>query len=100
MDYQNRFALNGSRLGKEFSENVFNGLFNNPDKQVQIGNLPKQAESVSHSQNQDLSLVSVFGLFDMPQADNSEYEENAFANRLQSEAKKRDANAKRKGRRM
>jgi len=27
IDYQNRTILNGSRLGKEFSANVFNGLF-------------------------------------------------------------------------
>ncbi|MDH6309424.1 hypothetical protein M2451_002690 [Dysgonomonas sp. PFB1-18] len=32
IDYQNRTILNGSRLGKEFSANVFNGLLNNPSE--------------------------------------------------------------------
>ncbi|KAA6306369.1 hypothetical protein EZS27_041974, partial [termite gut metagenome] len=33
IDYQNRTVLNGSRLGKEFSANVFNELFDNNSKQ-------------------------------------------------------------------
>jgi hypothetical protein len=33
IDYQNRAVLNGSRLGKDFSANVFHDLFNNPNKQ-------------------------------------------------------------------
>ena len=100
MDYQNRVALNGSRLGKEFSANVFNDLFNNPNRQVQINNSSKQSESGYQSHNQDLFSGSVFGLLDIPQPDNGEYEENAFANRVQNETKKRNAKAKRKGRRM
>jgi len=31
IDHTSRTVLNGSRLGKAFSANVFNGLFNNPD---------------------------------------------------------------------
>ena len=31
IDHTNRTMFNGSRLGKAFSANVFNGLFNNPD---------------------------------------------------------------------
>ena len=51
LDYSNRTILNGSRLGKEFSANVFNDWFNNPNrKQVElIHNIfdePKQAEQI------------------------------------------------------
>lgn len=98
MDYQNRIALNGSRLGKEFSANVFNNLFNNQNRQIQIDNLPEQTERASQSHASDLSLSSVFGLLDMQQPDNSEYEENVFAGRLQNEAKKRNAKTRKKGR--
>ena len=31
IDHESRTVLNGSRLGKDFSANVFNELFNNPD---------------------------------------------------------------------
>jgi len=34
IDYSSRSVLNGSRLGKEFSANVFNDLFNNPNRQM------------------------------------------------------------------
>ena len=49
LDYSNRTILNGSRLGKEFSANVFNDLFNNSNrKQVEsihnIFNEPKQTQ--------------------------------------------------------
>ena len=42
---ENRVVLNGSRLGKEFSANVFEDLFNNPNKRAEIiENLQKQVE--------------------------------------------------------
>ena len=53
IDYANRAVLNGSNLGKEFSANVFNDLFNNP-KQASLPSTPKQAESVYHSQTSNL----------------------------------------------
>jgi hypothetical protein len=67
IDYQNRTVLNGSRLGKEFSANVFNDLFNNP----------KQAEQTHQHINSASSLGSVFGIFDLPQS-NEDYEEENF----------------------
>ena len=54
IDYQNRTILNGSRLGKEFSANVFNDLFNNTSKHVEHnifdGN-SKQAEQTHQQTN-------------------------------------------------
>jgi hypothetical protein len=77
MDYQNHTVLNGSRLGKEFSANVFNDLFNNPTKQI---NIPKdnftQTEQTHQHTNSDSSLGSVFGLLDIPQSGNDYEEEN------------------------
>ncbi|MDR0507157.1 MAG: hypothetical protein LBH32_10145 [Dysgonamonadaceae bacterium] len=76
IDYQNRTVLNGSRLGKEFSANVFNDLFNNPKKQVDIPNDKPKQEQIHQNINSDFSLDSVFGLLDMPQSGNDYEEEN------------------------
>jgi len=101
MDYQNRTVLNGSRLGKEFSANVFNDLFNNPDKQAEeskhniITNLPKQTEQTYQTANQGSSLGSVFGLLDMSSSGN-DYEEENFVR----EHERRKKKAKKKGRRL
>jgi len=100
IDYQNRTILNGSRLGKEFSANVFHEMFNNSLRQAQVENRTKQTEPVYHSQNADLSLGSVFGLLDMPQSGNDDYEEENFVRNQECEAKRRRLKGKRKGRRI
>jgi hypothetical protein len=88
MDYQNRVVLNGSRLGKEFSANVFNDLFNYPTKQI---NIPKdnftQTEQTHQHTNSDSSLGSVFGLLDIPQSGN-DYEEENFVREHERRMKK------------
>jgi hypothetical protein len=92
MDYQNRAVLNGSRLGKEFSANVFNELFNGNQKPIEI---PKHTGQIHQTANLGSSLGSVFGLLDMPQSD-SDYEETAFACEQEYQDKKRRLKAKRK----
>ncbi|MDR1499814.1 MAG: hypothetical protein LBI58_02425 [Tannerellaceae bacterium] len=90
IDYQNRTVLNGSRLGKEFSANVFNDLFNNPDKQIAHGILddsPKQTGQTNRPDNSSSSLGSVFGLLDMSQSGN-DYEEENFAREHERRIKK------------
>jgi hypothetical protein len=42
----------------------------------------------------------VFGLLDMPQPDNSDYEEDVFVREQDYEAKRRRPKAKKKGRRL
>ena len=98
IDYQNRTILNGSRLGKEFSANVFNDLFNNPNKKQDepirnIFNETKQAEQTHQSSNSISSLGSVFGLLDT-QPSGNDYEEENFAR----EHERRKKKAKKKGR--
>jgi hypothetical protein len=92
MDYQNRAVLNGSRLGKEFSANVFNDRFNGGQKPVEVA---KPAEQIHQTANHDSSLGSLFGLFDTtPSGD--DYEAEAFAGRMEYESKKRRLKAKKK----
>ncbi|GHU78178.1 hypothetical protein FACS189414_5390 [Bacteroidia bacterium] len=95
MDYQNRAVLNGSRLGKDFSANVFNDWFNSNQKPTEI---TKHTEQSYQNTNSDSSLGSVFGLLDMPQSD-SDYEEAAFAREQEYQDKKQRLKAKRKRRR-
>lgn len=58
---ENRIVLNGSRFGKEFSANVFEDLFNNPNRRAEITeNLSKQVEKtqqVNHIQETQHSQV-------------------------------------------
>ncbi|MCL2651670.1 MAG: relaxase/mobilization nuclease domain-containing protein [Candidatus Azobacteroides sp.] len=109
MNSENRVVLNGSRLGKEFSANMFHDLFNNPDRKAQIINsLPKQEKEQynrsnqikqeNHSQN--YTQGSEIGLLDNSQSDNSEYEEKAFIREHQYEEKRRQMKAKKRGRGM
>jgi hypothetical protein len=76
IDFQNRTILNGSRLSKEFSANVFNDLFNNPHKQTNILTYKPKQEQIYQNTSPDFSMGSVFGLFDIPQSGNDYEEEN------------------------
>ena len=110
LDYENRVVMNGSRLGKEFSANIFNDLFNNPNRHIEedrrgiISDIPKQTEKVEkayqiHQQRQTTNTNSILGatlnLLDIPIQGN-DYEEENFANRHKFQQKK----AKKKGRRL
>ncbi|GHU82873.1 hypothetical protein FACS189415_4070 [Bacteroidia bacterium] len=93
IDYPNRAVLNGSRLGKKFSANVFNDLFNSPNRQATeskqniIINEPKWTEHIQHT-NFDSALGSVFGILDMPQSGN-DYEEENFIREQKRKRKKK-----------
>ncbi|GHV48625.1 hypothetical protein FACS1894181_04890 [Bacteroidia bacterium] len=93
IDYPNRAVLNSSRLGKEFSANVFNDLFNSPNRQMGkskqniIISEPKQTEHIQHT-NSGSSLGSVFGILDIPQSSNDNEEENLIREQEQKRKKK------------
>ena len=78
IDHKTRTVLNGSRLGKEFSANVFNELFNNqgnntgeqktdiPISQAENTEQTKQnnnQQSAKHSENENVSDSDLGGLF-------------------------------------
>ena len=107
--YTDRVVINGSRLGKEFSANVFNDLFNNQNSQI-VSEIPKQIEKVEqtdrtekrhqiHQQHQTTNTNSILSaalnLLDVS-TQSSDYEEENFINRHKFQAKK----AKKRGRRM
>ena len=95
IDYQNRAILNGSRLGKEFSANVFNDLFNNPDRKQDepirniFNGVPKQMEQTHQTATSDSSLGSAFGFLDMSASGNDYEEENFTREHRKKKAKKK-----------
>jgi hypothetical protein len=103
IDYQNRTVLNGSRLGKEFSANVFHDLFNNPNKQMEESKhnlfeyVPEQPEQVQRYAHSDTSLGSVLGLLDVNPSGSNDHEEENFVREQERQRKKIQ---KKRGRRM
>jgi hypothetical protein len=100
IDYQNQAILNGSRLGKEFSANRFQNLFNDsPVKEErieqQVHNKPNTQTTSGHSSNSSDSISGLFSIFDMePQGE--DYEDIAFAKEKEQEEKQRQRKAKRR----
>lgn len=87
IDYQNKTILNGSRLGKEFSANVFNDLFQNLLKEM--SSRVSQAESIKHSQTIDCQQDFVpigLGLFEQHGTD---WGSEQFAREKENEEKAR-----------
>jgi len=101
MDYQNRAVMNGSRLGKEFSANVFNDLFNNSGKQAEslkhniFNDTPEQTQQRLENTNFDSAIGSAFNLLDIPAQGNDCEEENFVR-----EHERKEKKVKKKGRRL
>ncbi len=96
IDYQNRTILNGSRLGKEFSANVFNGLFKDSpgrniertaiDKPSISTNRPGQFAESSGVPQSTGSDNSGIGMFEQHGVD---YENESFVREKENEEKVR-----------
>jgi len=94
IDYQNKCVLNGSRLGKEFSANVFNELFNstkeNNDHQTQ-----QDAYNNDYTDKPDLKLQhdpdsdESINLFSMETNSGTDSEEEAFIRRMRKKKKRK-----------
>ncbi len=84
IDHEAKTVFNGSKLGKEFSANNFQELFNgNTDKQVS-----EDKSFDDFAQYQDSPADAMAGLFGMEQHGEN-YEEIAFANRMKRKKRKR-----------
>lgn len=76
IDHESKTVFNGSKLGKEFSANTFQELFNGT-KDNSLGNKPFD----DLSNQQDTGIDAMAGLFSMEQHGDN-YEEIVFANRM------------------
>jgi len=94
IDHENKVALNGSRLGKAFSANVFNAWFNEGKKpQLFTENTAQKPVNEEKSViNYDTSTIEeLSAIFDIkPQGE--DYEEIAFARRMRKKKRKKFIN--------
>lgn len=95
IDHQSKCVFNGSKMGKEFSANIFNELFKNDSsdkKQATTDNSgsfsDKQkdnfVENTEYENNQDSTLIP-----SLLEQHGVNYEDEAFARRMEAEEKKR-----------
>ena len=89
IDHRNREVYNGSRLGKEFSANAFEQLFNRP-QEFPEPEFPGQYASTreSLSDNMESAIEQTFGIFS-PDINGPDPQEEALARRLQRKKKKK-----------
>jgi hypothetical protein len=87
IDHNAREVYNGSRLGKEFSANAFERLFNDPAVRVDT---PHPEHGRHHEQGQASSIEAALGMFDLsldsPVNDN---EDEILAQQMKRKKKKR-----------
>ena len=97
IDHDRREVFNGSRLGKEFSANVFNDLFKWWDEipaNERGAHTPAELwQQYSHKVERGSALEQAAGIFSM-ETNPADYEEEMFARRM----KKKKKNARRKSR--
>ena len=96
IDHNRREVFNGSRMGKEFSANVFNELFkwwdDIPVEEKQTYNTEELWQHYGHKAETGNALEQAAGIFSM-ETSPRDYEEEAFARRMKKKKK-----AKRKSR--
>lgn len=109
IDWKNRMAINGSRLGKEFTANQLNLLFNQEERmRHQQAELQKQGLWIEWMKGQEALYYSGMGshgliedfmdalLNDYNPTMANDIQETAFANRLRREQRQREWQGRRK----
>lgn len=97
IDHNSKEVYNGSRLGKEFSANSFNSLFNEPSDKPWLTN-PAEDSSLwqdtprgdfpSAASEMESVIEQVFGIFGFEQH-GDDYQEQAFTHRMKKKNKKK-----------
>ena len=89
IDHRNREVYNGSRLGKEFSANAFERLFNEPGNIPDLdAPTPDISGQSSFSAGMEDAIGQAFGIFNF-EANGPDPQEEALARRLQRKKKKK-----------
>lgn len=95
IDHQSKCVFNGSKMGKEFSANIFNDLFKNNSSNRQQATTDTSGsfsdkqkdnfvENTEYENNQDSTLIP-----SLLEQHGVNYEDEAFAQRMEAEEKKR-----------
>ena len=91
IDHERREAFNGSRMGKEFSANVFNGLVNwwegIPWQDRQQSDPEELWKRYGHRMEENSALEQAAGIFSFEANPAVDYEEEAFRRRMKRKKK-------------
>jgi hypothetical protein len=89
IDNEQKCVFNGSRLGKEFSANVFNELFKNDNSKDENIDFKPDLES-GKSFNQENQGSDIGGIFDLfsTETGGENHEEEAFVRRMKKKKRK------------
>lgn len=87
IDHEQKAVFNGSRLGKEFSANVFNDLFNGKQEQPKFDTGQSFEPFDTSRRDDDSSVGSIFSLLS-PEAHGANPEEEAFARKARKKKRK------------
>jgi hypothetical protein len=83
IDHEQKCVFNGSRLGKEFSANVFNDLFNCPNSDFKTGMIDENQKSEkSFNHENHGSDGGIFDLFSSGSSTGDEIEEQKLTRRM------------------
>lgn len=108
IDHNSKTVWNGSRLGKEFSANIFNDYWNNnikpgikkPDELKPKTSIPNDAgfpeekphqlfDFLNTSEKREDGLIEALGGLFLPETQGEDYEEIDFANRMNKKRKRK-----------
>jgi len=96
IDHEQKCVFNGSRLGKEFSANVFQELFNGTDnhheQSEQSLNSSNSLNSFNEKENSDTGIGSLFDIFLPEGSASDEIQEEAFTRRMKKKKRKKRIN--------
>jgi len=87
IDHKQKFVFNGSRLGKDFSANVFNEKYNQQKPNTDELNPPKQEQSQPFNDTTS-SIENLTGLLGIENRGEN-YEEEAFIRRMKRKKKRK-----------
>jgi hypothetical protein len=85
IDHKQKFVFNGSRLGKDFSANVFHEKFNLQEQTTEEINSPEQKQSQA-TQEANFSIENLTGLLGI-ETQGENYEEETFIRRMKRKKK-------------
>ncbi|SHG37290.1 conjugal transfer protein MobB [Dysgonomonas macrotermitis] len=86
IDHQEKAVFNGSKMGKEFSANTFQNLFNGQSDDKTTNNQVFDNDK-DYTTSQESAVEAMAGLFSMEQHGDN-YEEIVFSNRMKRKKKK------------
>lgn len=94
IDHSHKVVLNGSRLGKDFSANIFEQLFNDNKKEstnvTEQQRHPSGQSYISNGHTETLSALDIFSLFDLPTQNQADQTQPPMPKKKKKRRKKMD----------